>query len=350
MSVAEFAEDPTRDLPRAHGGPVLEGCLRARPEDFAVDEDLGFGPSGEGEHVWLRLRKRNRTTLELAETLARLAGVPQVAVGFAGLKDRDALTTQHFTVQLPGRQAPDWRLLEDDDLSVLEVHRHHRKIRRGALRGNRFRLRLSAITGERASVEERLRQMVLRGVPNYFGRQRFGHAGQNLPRAARLLAGAGRRPGREQRGLLLSAARAHLFNLVLQERVASACWDRPLAGDVMLLAGSQRQFAYDAADPGIAPRLELLDLHPSGPLCGREGHALRPQGQALELEQAVLADWVPWVEGLQRMGLEADRRALRLALADPSWHWEDDALCLSFGLEAGAYATAVVREIMRERD
>jgi tRNA pseudouridine13 synthase len=339
-------DDPVRDLPFAHGGPVLEGLLRLRPEDFVVEEVLGYGPSGEGEHVWIRLRKRRRNTLEVARALAGLAGVPVSAVGFAGLKDREALTTQHFSVQLPGRQEPDWNLLADADLELLEVQRHHRKIRRGSLRGNRFRLRIGQVAGDRDLAEAQLLRIAQAGVPNYFGEQRFGRGGENLPRAARLLRGEVRVKGREQRGLLLSAARSHLFNQVLAARVAGGTWDKSLAGDVLQLAGSERQFMFDPEDATLAQRIAQLDVHPGGPLCGRAGHALQPALDALALEQAVLADWSDWIAGLERLGVEADRRPLRLVVGDMAWDWADGALQLAFELPAGAYATAVARELL----
>ena len=339
--------DPTRSLPFAHGGPVLDGALRSSPEDFVVEEQLGYRASSEGEHVFLTIRKRGRNTHEVARAIARLAGVRQMSVGYAGLKDRNALTTQHFTIQLPGREAPEWSQLEDDSVQVLAAERHHRKIRRGGLRGNRFSIRVDRVSGDRDLAEQRLRQIAAAGVPNYFGSQRFGHDGQNLLRVAELFAGTGRKPGREQRGLLLSAARAQLFNRVLQQRVGHASWDAALPGDVMLLAGSQRQFMYDPEDTTISPRLADLDIHPSGPLCGRRSRALEPTLEAAELEEHALRDWADWISDLQRLGLDADRRALRLVVTDLDWQWTDDALRLHFGLVAGAYATVVLREIVR---
>jgi tRNA pseudouridine13 synthase len=325
--------DPTLELPFAHEGPVLEGCLRASPEDFVVEEELGYQASGAGEHVFLTVRKRGRNTQEVARAIAKLSGVPQMAVGYAGLKDRHAVTTQHFTVQLPGREAPDWALLDDDSLQILNAERHHRKIRRGGLRGNRFVIRVDSARGDRDLVDQR--------------RQRFGRDGQNLIRVAELFAGSGRRPGREQRGLLLSAARAQLFNRVLQARVQDGSWDRALDGDVMTLSGSQRQFAYDPEDVTIPPRLAELDIHPTGPLCGRRSRALETVSVAKSIEEQALSDWADWIGSLQRLGLDADRRALRLAVQDMHWRWSDEVLEIDFRLVAGAYATAVLREIVR---
>lgn len=341
--------DPTRDLPRAHGGAVLEGVLRASAEDFVVEEQLGYKASGDGEHVFLVVRKRDRNTHDVARALAKLAGVPQVAVGYAGLKDRRAVTTQSFTVQLPGRDAPDWSQIADESLQILDAQRHSRKIKRGSLRGNRFVITVSDVSGDRGPAEQRLRQIRDHGVPNYFGTQRFGNAGRNLQQADDLFAGRGRRPKRELRGLLLSAARGQLFNQVLGARTAGGNWATALNGDVLMLAGSQRQFMHDPDDATITERLATRDVHPTGPLCGRASRALRPESDALQLEDAVLDDWSDWLAALERFGLDADRRALRLVVDDLQWQWLDgDRLELRFGLQSGAYATTVLREVMRE--
>ena len=243
--MSEFPDDVTAALPFAHGGAPLSGRMRVSPEDFQVEEQLGYSPSGDGEHDWLLIRKRGLNTTDVQRLLARHAGVKPVAVGFAGLKDRHAVTTQYFTVQLPGKEGPDWQALNDDSLQVLEVARHNRKIRRGSLQGNRFTLVLRELEGERELAETVLTQIAAAGVPNYFGPQRFGNHASNLQRAQRFFAGEGKRPKHEQLRMLLSAARSYLFNKALAERVKLGSWDRPLAGDVMLLDGSGGQFVAE---------------------------------------------------------------------------------------------------------
>lgn len=347
-TVRRFDADPTCALPFAYDLSVLQGRLRLTAEDFIVDEVLGYGPSGDGEHVFLTVRKRGRNTHDVARALAKLAGVAQAAVGYAGLKDRHAVTTQSFTVQLPGRQPPDWSVLDDDSLQVLDVQRHARKIRRGGLRGNRFVIVARDVVGDRTAAEQCLRQISAHGVPNYFGSQRFGRHGRNLAQAAALFAGQGRRPKRELRGLLLSAVRAQLFNQVLAARVEHGSWDQVLPGEVVILGGSQAQFMADPDDPTIAARVRQGELHPSGPLCGRRSRSLTPQAHVRQLEDAALQDWADWIDGLQRFGLDADRRPLRVFAAELDWQWLDDGLRLAFTLPAGSYATTLLRELVSE--
>jgi tRNA pseudouridine13 synthase len=336
---------PFADLPRAHGGPVGRGRLRERMEDFVVDEDLGFAPDGEGEHRLLRVRKTDANTEWVARQIAAFAGVPQQAVSWAGLKDRHAVTTQWFSVQTGIHGGPDWSALVADDFAVLEVHRHRRKLRPGALAGNRFRIRVRGLTGDSVDLVRRLDQVSRRGVPNYFGEQRFGRGEGNLHRAQALFAGEIRRPPRHQRGLWLSAARSQMFNQVLALRVERGDWDRPLPGDCMQLAGSRSFFAAEAIDPVLRARTMAGDLHPTGPLWGRGPQAAG--GEAGQVEASALSGFEPWAQGLAAAGLDRERRALRLTVGDWSWGWAcEDGLELSFSLPAGAYATAVLRELV----
>ena len=336
--------DPLTGLPRAFGPPVACGTIRAVPEDFVVEEVTGIAPSGAGEHAWLVVRKRGANTQWVAQRLAALAGVPPVAVGYAGLKDRHALTTQCFTVHLAGRPDPDWGAIADGEIEVLEATRHHRKLQRGALRGNRFRLRVRDCADAPDALAERLARIAREGVPNYFGEQRFGRDAANLAAADALLRGA-RRPRRDE-GLLLSAARSWLFNAVLGARVGAGCWDRVLPGDVMQLDGRGAQFRVDDPDEETAARAARLEIHPTGPLPGRPGRALAPAGEAAAIESGGLAASAGWVEGLARLGVEADRRALRLAVRDLEWERVVDGVLLGFFLAAGGYATAVLRECL----
>ena len=329
-------------LPYAHGGPPASGVLRAEVDDFRVDEVLGFEPSGSGEHAFLTIEKRGANTEWVARQLARAAGVAPVAVGFAGLKDRHAVTRQVFTIQLAGRADPDWSTLAIPGVEVVSAVRHNRKLKRGAHRGNRFRIRLRDVHGDRAVIEQRLVAIRERGVPNYFGEQRFGRDGGNVALAQALF--EGRRLPREQRGIALSAARSELFNNVLARRVLDASWDRALDGEVWMLDGTHAIFGPQAHDDELARRLAAFDVHPTGPLWG--AGELRSSGAVRELEQAAVEPDIALAQGLEREGLSQERRALRLVARDFSHAWEEgDHLVVEFGLGAGSFATALLREL-----
>lgn len=331
------------DLPFAYGAPPARGQLRTACEDFQVDEELGFAASGAGEHVLVQVRKRDANTEWVAKRLAALAGVKPMAVSFAGLKDRHALTSQWFSVQLPGRDEPAWTSLNDQYIEILHAARHHRKLRRGALRGNRFRLLVRDVAGARDAIDARLQAIAQGGVPAYFGAQRFGRDGDNVARALAMF--GGRRVSRAQRSILLSAARSWLFNRVLAERVRRGNWNQLLVGDIAMLDGTHSVFAVTALDETLQRRCAQMDLHPTGPLWGRGEPATA--GLVLEWEQQAVADQGPLREGLVAAGLDQQRRTLRQAVRELRWQWQDaQTLVVSFYLDAGNYATSVMREVL----
>jgi tRNA pseudouridine13 synthase len=336
-------------LPRAHGAAVLEAQFRTTPEDFFVEELPSFEPSGSGEHLLLTVEKRGMNTAFAAKRIAQWAGVGEIGVGYAGMKDRHAVTRQRFSVHLPKRVAPELTALEDDELRVVEHHWHARKLPRGALAGNRFVLVLRDVHGERDAIDARLQAIATHGVPNYFGEQRFGRDGDNVANALAMF--GGRRVRREQRGVLLSAARSLLFNQVLAARVGAGNWaglqdGRGLEGEVWMLDGSRSVFGPEPFNDILAQRLAAFDIHPSGPLWGRG--ELRSRDAVAALELAALADdeAVALRTGLENAGLNQERRALRLRPTDLSWRWLDErALELAFSLPPGAYATVVMAEL-----
>jgi tRNA pseudouridine13 synthase len=330
------------ELPYAYGTPPLTAQLRATPEDFRVEEILGYEADGEGEHALLWVEKRGATTDWVARELARYAGVPPLAVGYAGLKDRHAVTRQSFSVQLAGKPDPDWSAFPHAEVKVLAAVRHKRKLKRGALRGNRFVLVLRQVQGERAAAEQVLQQIAQRGVPNYFGEQRFGREGGNVAQARAMF--AGRRTDRDKRAFLLSAARSHIFNAVLAARVERGVWDTPLDGEIWALAGTRSWFGPEPFDATLAERLAKGDIHPSGPLWGQGDTPARGEAGALEQEIAAANDDL--AQGLAAARMDQERRALRLLPQQLSWRWlADDALELAFELPAGAYATVIAREL-----
>ena len=325
----------------------VTGCtavFKQHAEDFVVTESLPFGLTGEGEHVWLYIEKRGSNTDWVARKLAALAGVKLHQVGYAGLKDRHALCRQWFSVHLPGRVEPDWQGINDAELRLLQHSRHRRKLQRGALKHNRFDIHLRHIRGDIDTLLQRCALIQDEGVPNYFGEQRFGHNMNNLSRAQALFSRPPKRLSRHQRSLYLSAARAWIFNRIVSRRIDGVVWNRRLPGDVFMLAGSQACFADDGSAE-LESRLAQGEIHPSAALWG-DGDSLA-QADCAQLEQAVAAQHGVLAAGLVAARLQPQRRATRLLPQDFSWHAgeQDDSLWLQFSLPAGAYATAILREL-----
>ncbi|MGB6354953.1 MAG: tRNA pseudouridine(13) synthase TruD, partial [Steroidobacteraceae bacterium] len=266
--------------PRAHGTALPPAQLKAVPEDFHVEEQLSFEPSGAGPHWLLRVEKRTANTRWVAAEIARLAGVPAGDVGYAGLKDRHAVAVQWFSVPSLANAADFWLGVRTPEFKVLEARANSRKLRRGALSGNRFRIRLRHVSWSREQLDLKLETLRAHGAPNYFGPQRFGRDGYNLDRAAAWMQSGAAPRGRAERGFALSAARSLVFNAVLARRVEAGDWSQLAPGDLASLEGSGSHFSVAAVDDELRRRLSLFDIHPSGPLWGRGLPA--SQGQALQ--------------------------------------------------------------------
>jgi tRNA pseudouridine13 synthase len=327
---------------RAWGEAVTGGVARSSPADFIVEEDLGFSPDGGRAHTLLHVRKTAANTDWAARCIARAAGVHVRDIGFCGLKDRQAVTSQWFSV--PGHPSIDSNALAQAGLEVLQRSAHGRKLRRGSHRGNRFRIVLVSVDGIPAAIEQRLSAISAGGVPNYFGPQRFGRQGNNLALARALSGGA--RLERRRRGFALSAARAAIFNSVLSRRVATGRWNLMIKGDVAVLDGTASWFPVSQPDEAMMARTLAMDLHPSGPLWGRGDPATTDTPHELEIGVANgLPDFCKCVE---QAGMKQERRALRLPVRNLEWDLTGDRLEMSFYLPRGAFATAVLAEILAD--
>jgi tRNA pseudouridine13 synthase len=329
--------------PRALGATLARAKLRARPEDFEVEELPAVSPEGEGSHLWLEVRKRGANTQWVAGQLARCAGAPARDVGYAGMKDRHAVTTQWFSIGLQEAADDDWSGWTIAGCEILQAVRHPRKLRTGTLRGNRFRLIARDLEGSREELCHSLEVLAQRGYPNYFGPQRFGRDGANLRRGADWLQRRGR-ARRADRSLWLSAVRSFLFNEVLAARVRDCSWDGLLDGEVAMLDGSRSTFRCRLPDADLERRCVAFDLHPTGPLAGRGG--THPDGVAAALEAEALEPFGDLVDGLVGVGAEAGRRSLRVHPAGLEWRFNGSTLLLEFTLPPGAYATSLLREVL----
>lgn len=330
-------------LPCAHGGPAGRAQLRTEPEDFVVREWLGWEADGEGDHLLLKVRKRGANTLWVAKQLARLGKTDPRDVGFAGLKDRDAVTEQSFTVPARSAIGDAWSGVSGDGFEVIAAARHRRKLKRGGLKGNDFTIVLRAFAGDPKVLAQRLQVVASAGVPNYFGPQRFGRDGNNLRTALAWFSGGATPQDRWQRGFALSAARAALFNAVAARRVQDGTWNRLLPGEIVNLNGSGSVFVADAIDAALEERCARLDVHPTGPMWSGPASA-SGAAAALEAEVAVRHDVL--ARGLSESRLEPERRALRLRVDGLEWAITRDVVELKFRLHRGAFATAVMHEVL----
>ncbi len=314
--------------------PLGRARLREVPEDFVVDEVLGFTASGQGEHALLRVRKRGSNTGWVAKEIATRAGVRPHDVGYAGLKDRHAVTTQWYTVPTRRRPAADWLGVQGEGYEVIEAYAHSRKLPRGALEANRFAITLRGYDGDIEALRVRAAEVARTGVPNYFGPQRFGRDLANL------------RAGDARDAMFRwSASRSLIFNAVLAERITAGNWNRLHIGERANLDGRNSSFVVEALDAALQERLDTLDIHPTGPMWGEGGCGV--EGEMAEFEIAIAARYPEFLEWLRADRLAAARRPLRVAVRELSVNVSDEgAPILNFTLRSGSFATTVLREFI----
>jgi len=347
MPTTDRTVTDSMDLATAHGLPPLGGRVRVAPEDFVVEEQLGFEPDGAGGHVLLSVEKRGANTGWVAAQLARAAGVPARDVGYSGQKDRHAVTRQAYSLPWPVSAPLDACLgFAGEGYRVLSAGRHGRKLRPGSHRGNRFAIRIRDTDGDAGAIDARLRVIAEEGVPNYFGPQRFGRGQSNLLRARSWGQGGDAPTDRIQRGFALSAARSEIFNRMVEERVRRGDWNRLLPGEAVMLDGRRSFFAAPAIDALLDDRCRRMDVHPSGPMWGRGESAAT--GAAREVEDAVVGREPGLARMLESAGLEQERRSLRLPVRSLRWTDEAGALLVEFELPRGTFATAVLHELLRD--
>lgn len=357
----QHADAPASDRPidaPIYATQTIEGIggrLRERPEDFIVEELPLYDPCGEGEHLYLFIEKREMDTPELVDLLAEHFGVRRSAVGVAGRKDRHAVSRQHASVHLPGKAEDDFGSLPDDRVSVLWTDRHTNKLRTGHLAGNRFNIRIRGVDMSGAVRAGRvLHELATDGVPNLFGPQRFGAQRDNHREGRDLLLGrTRRRMPREKRRFLLNALQSAMFNDVLLRRLELGNWCRLAEGDIAFLHDSGAVFGVESVTDAIRDRAASFEISPSGPMWG---HAMmQARGDTGELERVAMANAglceEDFAESKHAELVPGLRRPLRVPLADPDVEGGIDEhggyVRVAFDLPGGAYATTVLREIMK---
>lgn len=325
----------------AYGKPQVQASFKQTPTDFQVNEILGFEPEADvkGQHHWLQIEKSGVNTDHVARALAQFVDIQARNVSFSGMKDRHAVTTQWFSVELPATKLVDWNAFAEPGVRILQAVKSNRKLRRGTHKWNEFSITLRDVS----NVNELLARVekIKAGVPNYFGEQRFGYQGSNLTKAEGMFAGR-RIKDRNLRSIVLSAARSYLFNQYVSTRLAQH-GTALLAGDVMQLTGSHSFFVAEHIDTTVLQRVASGDIEVTGPMPGRGRSPV--QGSAQEFEEALLAQFKPWLEGIERAGVDQSRRAMWLQAENLVVDSEQNVVRLRFRLTTGSFATSVLREL-----
>lgn len=312
--------------PKAYSQTNATAALKQNNADFIVTEIPLSSPSGEGEHIWLYVKKDGANTAYVAQCIADFAGVKEMDVGYAGLKDRYAITEQWFSVYLPKGEVPDFLSLAHDEFKVLKQTRHTKKLRRGDLLGNAFEITLREVDGDKTLIENNLAQLQKHGMPNYFGAQRFGHDGGNVEQGRMMLAREIHVRNKKRKGIFLSAVRSFIFNEILAARIQQDLWGQTLAGDVL-------------DDHGM----------PTGALWGRG--RVSTTDAAAEIENTIAQAHAVLCEGMEHAGLSQERRSLVVIPEGFIWEWlAEDVLRLRFSLPAGCYATTVIGEVLEAQE
>lgn len=297
-------------LQRANTRPLVTGTIKLEPEDFYVEELLDLELSGSGEHLYLFIEKVGQNTEFVAKQLAKFFKVREMDVGFSGLKDRWAVTRQWFSIYVRNQIFDDLSIDGIEGVSLIKSDRHTRKLRRGEHRGNAFRIKVRELSNPKSLIDP-LIEIKERGFPNYFGVQRFGRESQNLERAKQWFSGE-IKASRSQRSFYLSAARSHLFNIMLSEKIEDGSW-----------------------------------LEESGPLYGDPAEGVEPMTSE---EEAFFERFPELVAGLHKNRMTLARRPYRMRADNLSWEVEGDLLILCFELGAGAFATSLLAEFVAVED
>lgn len=326
------------------------GSIRTTPEDFKVTELNDIELSGEGEHLWLYVQKIGCNTDWVANQLSNVCQVPRKQVGYAGLKDRHAVTKQWFSVQLS--KVTDIDKIESalpDEVTILKSNKHSRKIKTGQLDANQFEIIIRNIKynsdGDKTQIERNIQNIIANGVPNYFGPQRFGHDMGNIQKCQDWFSGSYKVKSKNLKSLLISTARSHIFNCIVAQRIKDNTWNTPIAGDILQLNKSHSWFPTSDAKPEeIKKRLYEFDIHLTSAMYGED--KVQSSDDCADLETSIAQQFPIYQQGFEKFRLKQDRRSMRIVPMDLSFEWMDNNLKLNFKLLPGAYATGVLREII----
>ena len=328
-----------------YGKPTVHGLYKQQYEDFIVIEELGFDLTGEGEHILVYLEKKDCNTIYVAEQLAKYVGISAKNVSYAGLKDRQAVTQQWFSLHMPGKETPDFSQFDLAGCRILQINRHNKKLKIGALKGNRFKIILRNLSDKQA-IEPKLNLIKQYGVPNYFGEQRFGREQNNIIQAIKWASGEISVKDRKKRSFYLSAARSAIFNQIVSQRIEQNIQQTVLDGDILQLSKSNSWFVSSSDElPLLQQRLQNGEINITAPMVGDS--SLGTASVALEFETSCLKRWSCFEELFKKERMATIRRSILLRPEQLEWQWiSENDIEISFYLPSGCYATSVLRELI----
>ena len=328
-----------------YGKPTVHGLYKQQYEDFIVIEELGFDLTGEGEHILVYLEKKDCNTIYVAEQLAKYVGISVKNVSYAGLKDRQAVTQQWFSLHMPGKETPDFSQFDLAGCRILQINRHNKKLKIGALKGNRFKIILRNLSDKQA-IEPKLNLIKQYGVPNYFGEQRFGREQNNIIQAIKWASGEISVKDRKKRSFYLSAARSAIFNQIVSQRIEQNIQQTVLDGDILQLSKSNSWFVSSSDElPLLQQRLQNGEINITAPMVGDS--SLGTASVALEFETSCLKRWYCFEELFKKERMATIRRSILLRPEQFEWQWISESdIEISFYLPSGCYATSVLRELI----
>ena len=337
-------EDKALNYP--YGTAVLSGVIKQRPEDFIVNEQLGFTTTGSGEHLFLYVEKRSLTTMELIEQLAKASGIAARLIGYSGLKDKHAVTRQWVSLHLPGaKEKP--QIPDTENYKILKSDWHDKKIRVGVHKANQFEITIRNVKGQSDELENIVALIRTHGFANYFGEQRFGRQQDNVAQALRVLNNRHKlkRLSRNKKSLYLSALRSELFNQILSKRVQQGIWMEPVEGDVFMLAGRQSIFA-EALSEEILQRYKELDIHSALSMAGTG--ETRISHQASEIEHDIFQQNSEIHQTLLTLDIPRSLRPNRALATDfmIESDIENNTIVVKVELESGVYLTTLLQHFI----
>ena len=329
-----------------YGDATIKGTIKSQATDFKVDEDLGFEPDGEGEHLLLQIEKVGLSTHELIDRIAADFKLKPRDIGYSGLKDRHAVTRQWLSLRLPGQSGHE-NAPESADYRILKQGLHRRKLKPGTHRRNHFEVTIRNLSAFSSVTQNQIDLIRCKGMANYFGQQRFGSKQDNVGRALGVFGSERktRKISRSKKSLYLSALRSHLFNQILSRRIEAGYWSEPADGDVFMLAGSQSIF-YEPINQDLIDRFDQQDISSTVSLYGTGNRML--EGRALALEDQVLAEFEEIRDCLSQQKTHLAMRATRVVVENLKFAYSDaeQTLTIVATLPRGSYFTTLLNHFL----